>query len=93
MLFSIIIEYDENTFVSQVEADDPNESIKMGIQIQGEKNSGIFTDNEVQELIGEIEAGNGSSVLLNGLRSVWCDTFLLNDKLVLIHAVATVTDI
>lgn len=89
MFYTIIIEYDENTLVSQVEANNPDDAINVGIQIQGENKSGIFTDDEIQGLVNEIEAGNGNCVLLNGLRGVWCDTFLLNDKLVQIHAVAT----
>ncbi len=89
MLFSIVIEYNDDTFVIQCEADTPDEAIRSGIKSHINTCIHIFDESEMLELVSEIENKDKLCTAINGLRGVWVDTFLVQENLVQVHTIAS----
>lgn len=90
MLYTIVIEFNEDTFAIQHEANSPADAIRDGISSRVYGGIRIFNDSQISELVQEIEKEiSGSCVAISGLCNVWVDTFLIQNELVQIHAIAT----
>ena len=80
LLWTLIADYDGGTHVVQVEAEDAQGAVNL------------FLSSEVDWLPQDFsrEKRIPEVVSVVGVRNVWCDSFLVGDKLFLVHVVGTV---
>src|SRR5437016_5659690 len=81
-LFTVFYEYNGGTYVRQIEAKTPTDSLKKSLPTL------VPILQLTQEDMEEALAGH-NIVLLNECRNVWSTTGLINDLLLLIHIVET----
>jgi hypothetical protein len=93
MLYSIVIEYKEDTYVIQHVSDDPDNAIYDGLKNYGFDKIRILNEEQFSELILDIENEKRLCVPVNDLSGVWVNTFLVEDHLVQIHAIETYQNI
>ena len=89
MLYSIVIEYKEDTFVIQSVGDSPDDAISSGVKSHSHGNIRIFNSTQFLELSKEIENKGKSCVAIDGLQCVWVNTYLVQDELVQMHVIQT----
>ena len=93
MLYSLLIEYKEDTFVLQVDAVSPDEALEVGILNRMHGGIRIFCHSELVELRQEIKNSDTSCTEISGLCNVWVNTYLVQGDLVQIHIIATIEKI
>ena len=87
-LYTILVEYDGGTFISQEFATNPVEAVRFWSR--NEKAVGFPQQlNESQRIELQQDFYNSDLVPINGLTNVWCDTTTIAEKLLLLHCVQT----
>lgn len=86
-LFTIVLDHRGGTYVHQVIGDDPRSAVAS------------WTETALPEVVPLAEAGmvalrgrlsSDSPCPLDGMRNVWCSSFMLNGHLAIVHVVMTV---
>lgn len=85
-LFTIIVDYDGNTFVEQLLCDNQEHALNKWLCIFSE--SKLVDLIELNELESQLKEDN-DLILLNGMKNIWCTSVLLKKGLGLIHVIQT----
>ena len=91
--YTIIADYCGGTYLAQATADDERQAILVWAKnFDIEIITGLSAKSQSQWLEGmqSYRRENLGPTPLDGLANVWCESFLLGDKLLLVHIVQTV---
>lgn len=85
-LFTIIFDYNGNTFVEQLLCDNQESALNIWLSVFAEGVLiGLLDMNELKNQLKE----DNDLILLNGMKNIWCTSVSLNSGLGLIHIILT----
>lgn len=85
--FTCIAEYKGGTYISQYLAEDVFEAERIWANNLHPR---YFKPREKKKIIEQINEGEFKPLLLKDAESVWCDTFVILDRFLLLNIVETV---
>ena len=89
LIYSILIEFKEESYVLQNQSSTIDESIEKCIQYCIDPGIRLFNTRQASELYEEFRLEGDSCDAVEGLIGVWCATFLVEDELVQLHIIET----
>lgn len=85
-LYTILVEYDGGTYISQELAKDPATAVQYWSR--NEKSEGFPNQlSRSQRIELQQDFYNPDLVQIKGLTNVWCDTTTISEKLLLLHCI------
>ena len=88
-LFTVIMEFNEGTFVSQIRDTSPAKSlIKWAKKLDIDDIPGLGPKLK-EQLLNSFNDTEHAPVLLDGMKNVWCTCVTLTGKLLLVHIIKT----
>lgn len=87
-LYTIILDYNGGTYISQIEENSPYKSLISWIKEIDLKNLNVGHVRK-SSIVKKIREFEEEPLPLSGIKNVWCVTFILNKKLALVHIIKT----
>lgn len=86
-LYTFVLEYEGGTYISQIEADSPNNGSKLWAENLDEREIYNFGSKSKEILLAQIS--EETPVPIMNIENVWCVSYIIRGKLALVNIVQT----
>jgi hypothetical protein len=89
-LFSFIADFDGGTFISQHRKENLNAALLSWAKNSGFCASAELTRNDLSNLLTQINDTDKQPIAISEMENVWCSSYLVGGRLLVVHIVHTV---